>query len=276
MIDLVINPSTQKLLTSVITKMPQSLLLTGENGVGLSTIAKYIAEKRGVQPTVILPEKDEKVDLLSGIISVDIMRRLYDMTSTKSESDRIIIIDYSERMTTQAQNAFLKLLEEPGHNIYFILVSHSATKLLPTIISRAERLEIKPVTTKQSLQMLDTLGVNDATKRSQLMFMAEGLPAELARLAADDEYFACMSGIVRDSRELLRGSLYQKLLIAQKYKDDRPGALLLLTNATKILRKSLSDSPTPETLSVIDKILLTYQRIENNGNIRLSLAAMAV
>jgi DNA polymerase-3 subunit delta' len=275
-IDPIVNAYSQKLLSSVIAKMPQSLLLTGENGVGLSTVAKYIAEKRGVEPTIILPEKDEKIDLIGGIISVDIMRRLYNMTSAKNESDRIIIIDYAERMTTQAQNAFLKLLEEPGSNIYFILVSNSTTKLLPTVISRAERLEIRSITSEQSSQLLDKLGVTDTKKRAQLMFMADGLPAELTRLAGDDEYFNCTSEVVRDARELLTGKVYQRLLIAQKYKDNRPGTVILLTYATKILKKSLSDNPTPDNITVIDKIIQAHQRVQANGNIRLSLASLAV
>ena len=276
MTKLVFNASTEKLLASVIKKMPQSLLLTGLSGVGLMTAANYIAEKRGYKPLIILPEKDEKVDLDKGIISVEIMRRLYSETSTKTVSDRIIIIDYAERMTTQAQNAFLKLLEEPGQSVYFVLLSHSATKLLPTILSRAERLEIRPISRKQSEELLDTLGIKDATKRSQLLFMAEGLPAELTRLASDDTYFDCISSLVRDGRELLRGNLYQKLLIAQKYKDDRGSALLLLLNASKILKKSISDNPTPDNLALIDKILLSSQRIEANGNIRLCLAALVI
>ena len=276
MTELMINALTEKMLASTIKKMPQSLLLTGENGVGLGAVAKYIAEKRNVTPLIILPEKDEKIDLDKGVISVDIIRRLYNEASTKTPTDRIIIIDYAERMTAQAQNAFLKLLEEPGQNIYFILVSHSSAKLLPTILSRTERLEIRPITLKQSDDLLDLLDVKDAKKRSQLLFMASGLPAELTRLATDNAYFDCMSVIVRDSRELLRGSLYQKLLLAQKYKDDRVSAQLLLTNASKILKRSLSDNPTTDNLTVIDKILLANQRIEANGNIRLCIASLVL
>ena len=64
--------------------MPQSLLLSGKDGVGLSTIARYIAELSKAVPTVILPEKDEKIDLEKGVISVDIMRQLYNDTKTKN------------------------------------------------------------------------------------------------------------------------------------------------------------------------------------------------
>jgi DNA polymerase III subunit delta' len=272
----IINPTSEKTLLAIVKNMPQSLLLTGEPGVGISTISRYIAELRKVNPIIILPEKDEKIDIDKGVISVDIMRRLYDETRTKVVDERIIIIDYTERMTHQAQNAFLKLLEEPGKDIHFILVSHSISKLLPTVLSRTEKLEIRPITNAQSEQFIDSLGVTDKTKRSQLLFMAEGLPAELTRLGDDEPYFNRRSLTVRDARELIRGNQYQKLLIAQSYKDDRAAVLTLLLDMANILKRSITASPQTDAVSRIDNILKAYQEIEANGNIRLVLARMIV
>ena len=272
----IMNPASEVLFVAITNNLPQSLLITGESRVGLSTIASYIAQLRNVKPIIVLPEKDEKIDIDKGSIAVDSMRRLYDEVRTKTTVDRIIIIDYAERMTHQAQNAFLKLLEEPNDGVYFILVSHSLSKLLPTIISRAERLDMQPITVGQSNQLLDLLGIDDDKKRAQLLFMAEGLPAELTSLSKNDEYFENRSVMMRDARELLQGNLYQKLLLAQKYKDDRALALQLILDASKILKKTIITNPQPETIGHIDKLLKTYQRIEANGNIRLCLAQMVI
>jgi len=274
MIKPIMNPASEITVLNTVKNLPQSLLLTGEYRVGLSTISLYIAELRKVTPIVILPEKDEKIDLDKGVIGVDIMRKLYDETKTKTSTDRIIIIDYAERMTHQAQNAFLKLLEEPGENIYFILVTHSAEKLLSTITSRAEVLDIKPITNIQSVKLLDLLNVSDEKKRTQILFIADGLPAEITYLSNDNDYFEKRSDTVKDARELLRGSLYQKLLIAHRYKDDRPATLVLLLDAAKILKKTISQKPQKDTIEMIDTILRAYQRVEANGNIRLSLAKL--
>jgi len=270
------NPASEKLLIAIVKNLPQSLLISGENGIGLGTISRYIAELRKIKPIIILPEFDEKIDLVKGVISVNIMRRLYDETRTKTASDRIIIIDYAERMTHQAQNAFLKLLEEPGKGIHFILVSHSVSKLLPTILSRTEKIDIKLITIEQSNQLLDLLGIADKIKRSQLLFMATGKPAELTRLCNDNDYFERRSLSVRDARELLRGNLYQKLLIAQRYKDDRASVLTLLQDVINILNHSITAIPKIDTISRIDIILDTYRQIEANGNIRLCLARMVI
>lgn len=261
---------------AIVKNLPQSLLLTGDSGVGLSTVGRYIAELRNVKPIVILPEKDEKIDLDKGIISIDIMRRLYDNTRSKTQKETIYLIDYAERMTAQAQNAFLKLLEEPNENVYFILVSSAKSKLLPTILSRVEKIALRSITAKQSEELLEKLNITDKTKRSQLLFIAGGLPAEMTRLATDDEYFTKRSAIIRDARELLRGSTYQKLLIAHRYKDDRQTALVLLMDSAKILKLSIKDHPKIDAINRLDAVLEAYQSIEANGNIRLSIARIVI
>lgn len=276
MIKPIMNQASEKLLISIANHLPQSLLLTGAEGVGLGTISRYIAEICQATPVVILPEKDEKIDIEKGTINVDIMRRLYDNTRTKHVGKQIIIIDFAERMTHQAQNAFLKLLEEPGKDVYFILVSHSVSKLLPTVLSRVESLNIRPITTEQSKELLDLLKITDTTKRSQILFMADGLPAEITRLCNDDAYFESRSLIIRDARELLIGTPYQKLLIANRYKDNRLSALSLLTDMSNILKRSITANPQIDAIKHIDSILKAYQRIEANGNIRLCLAQLAI
>ena len=273
---LVINKITEQIIVKTAANLPQSILLTGPVGVGLTEIAKHIANLKSIKPIIILPEKDEKVDLEKGIISVEIMRRLYDEVRTKTNVERIIIIDYTETMTTQAQNAFLKLLEEPAAGVYFILLSHTATKLLPTILSRVEKINIRPVSVQRSNDILDELQITDATKRAQIMFIAPGLPAEIIRLCIDNEYFASRSSIIRDARELLRGTTYQKLLIAQKYKDNRAQTLILLNDAAKMLQTSVSANPQIDSIKFIDRILNAYQQIEANGNIRLCLARVVL
>ena len=179
-------------------------------------------------------------------------------------------------MTHQAQNAFLKLLEEPNSGIHFILVSDSTSKLLPTITSRVQNIPIKQINDSQSIELLNLLGEKNEKKRSQMLFIANGLPAELTRLSSDGEYFEKRVNMIRDARELLRGDLYSKLLLIQLYKDDRQSVLLLLNDSVNILQKSFVENPKNETIKHIDSLLMAYQRIEANGNIRLCLTQMVI
>jgi len=267
-----IHPASESTLSLLMADLPQSLLLTGPEGIGLSTVATYIAHTVNGQVIIILPEKDDKVDTDKGTITVKSIRALYDQTRTIQTGKLVIIIDYAERMATSAQNAFLKLLEEPGTNVHFILATHTPSKLLPTITSRTQLLELRPLNRTQTDDFLNRLDIKDAAKRSQLLFMADGLPAELYRLVSDVEYFEGAAQIVRDARDLLQDTPYKKLLIAQKYKDNREGALQLLTTAARILQKSISAKPQISLIAQIDDLLFAHQQIKANGNIRLCLA----
>jgi DNA polymerase III gamma/tau subunit len=276
MIKPLLNPVTDKRLSLFMHDLPQSVLLTGAVGVGLGTIASYIADSVGTVSLTVLPEKEEKIDLEKGSISIDSIRALYTQTRSIQTGKLVIIIDYAERMAIPAQNAFLKLLEEPGEGVYFILATHTPSKLLATITSRTQLFELQPITASQSSKFLDKLGVKTSQKRTQLLYMAEGLPAELKRLVDNQAYFDSRATVVRDARDLLQGTVYQKLVIVQRYKGSREDALLLLTNASNILRRSISEKPQSHSISQIDSLLYAYQQIQANGNIRLCLARLVV
>ena len=270
-----IHPTSQARLDTMLADLPQSLIISGPEGIGLTAITDYIGSKLSTPVQTLLPEKDEKVDIEKGTITVDSVRRLYDMTKTIETDRRIIVIDYAERMAATAQNAFLKLLEEPSLRTHFILLSHDPSRFLPTILSRAQRFELQPIIAEQSNELLDELKVYDVQKRSQLLFMASGLPAKLTRLVTNDAYFATQVQIVRDARQFLQGSVYDRLVIAQSYKDDRFGALTMITNALKLVESNVAQGKS-ELLPAIDSLLKAYGRIEANGNVRLQLAAAMV
>ncbi|MDB5162361.1 MAG: hypothetical protein JWM52_869 [Candidatus Saccharibacteria bacterium] len=271
-----IQPHTQQRLDILIRDLPQSMVFTGPEGVGLSAAVSYVADRVQTKPIYVLPEKDEKVDIEKGVITVDVIRRLYAMTKTIETGTRLIVIDYAQRMGTQAQNAFLKLLEEPGVNTHFILLTHTVSKLLPTIRSRVQVTEVNPITLAQSEQLLDELMVSDKTKRSQLLFIAAGLPAQLTALSRDDKLFEARAQIVRDARTYIQGNMYDRLKLALAYKDNREGSLTLLLDAMKLLQDSLKTGNNPAQVKIITLLLKAHERIEANGNVRLQLASAMV
>jgi DNA polymerase III delta prime subunit len=271
-----IHSSTQQHLDSITRDLPQSIVLTGPEGVGLSAAVSYIADKLQAKPIYILPEKDEKTDIEKGTITVDIIRRLYAMTKTIETGKRLIVIDYAERMATQAQNAFLKLLEEPGANTHFILLTHATSKLLPTIQSRVQITEVNPISLTQSESLLDELKVTDTQKRAQLLFIAAGLPALLTVLSTDEKLFEARAQIIRDARAYLQGSAYNRLTLALAYKDNRQGALTLLLDAMRLLQGSLKTGQNPDQVKKISLLLKAHERIEANGNVRLQLASVVL
>lgn len=271
-----IEPRTKQRLDILIRDLPQSIVFTGLDGVGLSAAVNYIAENVGTKPIYVLPEKDEKIDIEKGVITVDVIRRLYVMTKTIETGTRLIVIDYAQRMGSQAQNAFLKLLEEPGVNTHFILLTHAVSKLLPTVRSRVQVVEINPIASDQSEELLNELKVTDTTKRAQLLFIAAGLPAQLTMLATDDEAFEQRAHIIRDARTYLQGTMYDRLKLALSYKDSRETSLTLLLDSMKLLQNSLKTDKNSQQVKKIAVLLKAHERIEANGNVRLQLASVAL
>lgn len=272
-----LHPATQALIESYGPNLPQGMIISGPKGVGLSGVVAMIVRQLKALQITVLPMKDDTVDLEKGVITVASIRQLYDQTKTISKRPQVVVIDYAERMGPGAQNAFLKLLEEPPLNTYFVLLTHDAKVLLPTIHSRTQHIEARPISTAQSEMLLDTLKVLDSTKRTQLLFIADGLPAELQRLVADEALFMKRAQIVRDARTFVQGRKYEALTLAQKYKDDRAASLVLLEDAMKLLRRSAAKQPdAAQVLSKIQALLSVYERIRANGNVRLQLAASIV
>lgn len=252
------------------------ILMHGPNGIGLPVIAEYFAKQQGGLVLWVRPQKDDVVDYEKGTISIAQIRELYVLLKTVDPNDRTVIIDCAEKMLIPAQNAFLKLLEEPANRIRFVLLTHTPETLLPTIRSRVQTVEMLPVSRKQSEQLLDTVNVQDPTKRAQLLFIADGLPVELKRLAEDEAYFSERVVIVRDARTFISGNHYERLKIAHAYKDSRKKALQLIDDSLKQLRQTVAKTGDVEVASRIPKLISAYDAIVQNGNVRVQLAATLV
>lgn len=262
-----VHPSTRLQLDALQKKMPQSLLISSNPEVGLGTIAMILIQEHTLI-SWLRPEADKQS------ISITQIRELYRQTAGKSTQPRFVVIDRADHMTREAQNAFLKLLEEPPAAIHFLLLHDQQSTLLPTISSRCQQLIVHPITTPQSEALVDTLQVIDSAKRQQLLFIAAGLPAQLTRLATDDEAFAARVQIVKDARTLLQAPLYDRLKLIEAYKNDRQAATTLIRDAINMLASApeLKETVTER----LELLLAADEAISISGNIRLHLQAAVV
>lgn len=270
------HADTEELIARLSDDLPQGILLKGAVGVGLLTTARRIADKALVN---IVRPTDRDGNIMedgSGEIRIAQIRALVAQTRGISTTRRVIIVDDADKMNLPAQQAFLKLLEEPTDNTHFILTAHISQTLLPTIRSRVQSHLIKPISSEQSLELIQTYRETDQRRIQQLLFLAEGRPAELATLLEDKEYFARQVTAVEDARQLLQGNGAARVGIVQKYHSDRSGTLLMLEQAIRIIRATLKRQPTPKIITSADHLAQLHQRIAANGNIRLQLLDFVV
>lgn len=122
-------------------------LFVGPESVGKRTIAIELSDllsghSSHPEMTIIEPERvEEKGKVRERSIGVEKIReatRLLGL-SRFSGAGKILIVDDAHRMTEEAQNAFLKTLEEPFPETTMFLVTHEEGSILPTVLSRTER-----------------------------------------------------------------------------------------------------------------------------------------
>lgn len=97
--------------------------------------------EREIHPDLLIV-KEEGEDQ----IKIETIRELaHQMTIQPLEGGcKICIIDECHRMNAAASNAFLKTLEEPGENRFFLLLTTQPGNLLPTLLSRMIQFNFKP------------------------------------------------------------------------------------------------------------------------------------
>lgn len=103
----------------------------------------------------------------SAEIKIDQVRGLADFVNLASHrgGKRIVIVHPAEAMNTPAANALLKSLEEPPASAMFLLVSHRAARLLPTVRSRCVPIAVPLPAADQARAWLEKQGVKDAGRR---------------------------------------------------------------------------------------------------------------
>lgn len=83
----------------------------------------------------------------------------FEKTAFEAKGVMIYILHLVENMTIEAVNSLLKFLEEPGKNVYAFLTTENESKILPTIISRAQVLHLKTINKDELIKESVELGV---------------------------------------------------------------------------------------------------------------------
>jgi len=87
---------------------------------------------------------------------------------------KVMIVWLPEKMNNDCANKLLKLLEEPSEGTVFLLVSEEPEKLLPTILSRTQRIDLKPVSTEAIAARLRSEYALDSTEAEHIARCSAG------------------------------------------------------------------------------------------------------
>jgi DNA polymerase-3 subunit gamma/tau len=77
---------------------------------------------------------------------------------------KVYIIDEVHMLSAQAFNALLKTLEEPPEHVKFVFATTDPQKVLPTIISRCQRFDLKPIPAPLIIERLQKIAADESVK----------------------------------------------------------------------------------------------------------------
>ncbi|MSP87013.1 MAG: DNA polymerase III subunit delta' [Methylotenera sp.] len=194
-------------------RTPHALLLHGRAGVGKYDFARYFSQSllcanksefgnacgtcaschwfddashpdfRLLSPEQETEAEDETVTAKKtkkktqiSVAQIRELSRFLSLTSHRSGGLRVILIHPAEALNSASANALLKMLEEPAAGVMFILVTHQLQRLLPTIVSRCQKINMPIPDEAQALSWLSEQGVGNA--KQQLAYL-DGSPIKV-------------------------------------------------------------------------------------------------
>ena len=143
-------------------------------------------------------------------ISIDQVRGVQREASLKpfEGSYRVFIFDGVEQLSEEAANSLLKTLEEPPAQVVLVLLASDASALLPTMVSRCQTLELRPVPASVICEFLQERNGADAASAVEVARLSEGRPGWAIEAVSGEEVLhkldsglATIEGLVRSGME---------------------------------------------------------------------------
>lgn len=243
MTDLLLHPSTEQQLQSIVLSAPHALLITGARGTGKKHLAENIASKLLDRQNLTNYPYLMTLKPIKKTIGIESIREVRAFLGLKSAGTgrlrRVINIYESEYMTIEAQNALLKSLEEPPEDSIIILTTSDSNKLLPTILSRVQTLRAEPISAEQANKVL---GSEFGFEQLNSSYYMSGGRASLLLALLNQKSDHPLVKAIEDAKSLLRMGTYDRLAVADELSKDKERLLLLLDGLQRVTASVMHQS----------------------------------
>jgi DNA polymerase-3 subunit delta' len=273
-------------MQNYLTNPSHLLILVGKNGVGKSALAKNLISKNLSIPIEKLASHQfyHEVNPDNGLISIDSVRKLQCFLKLKSTGKntirRGILIEHGERLSIEAQNALLKILEEPPSDTCIVLTLQSKGEVLPTIFSRAQTINVIAPDKEAVIKHFKSAYNNDKIKSAY--HLSDGLPGLMSSILVDDKLHPLVLA-VDEVKVLLKKSRFDRLMMINDYSKNRSRILVLIKALERIAESSLLISRDKKSFldmevwtKVLKKCVIAEEAYYANANAKLILTTLFI
>lgn len=282
---LLFNPKTKQAIESFITQPSHAVLIDAPSGSGKATTAGHIASQLlgidsssiDTHPYVMIIEPEK------GSISVESIRKIRTFLSLKVPSNqsiaRAIIILESETMTTEAQNALLKTLEEPPKDTVLILTSSSSKQLLDTVRSRVRLLKLL-APALSDLQPYFTEQGSSQAEITKAFLMSDGRIGLMVALL-DKETEHPLVAAIDQAKRLLGATNFERLAQVDQLAKDKESLPQLLEALERISHAGLHSASQKQQIpqvthwqKTLKAVLAAQEQIAQHASTKLVLSEL--
>lgn len=298
----------QKLAVSILSsqlnsdQLSHAYVFLGDEGTGKEFLAREFAKyilcenihkekgescarvEKGTHPDFIIVRGEEgiKIEEVREVIE---KVNLHPILSKK----KVLLFTKAENLGLEAANALLKTLEEPPADSVLILTAISEKSLLPTILSRAQKIRLGKIGSKE----MQTILSKDFSQKEieKILPLAEGSIGEAKRLLTDQKYFDSKLELLSQIEQVLvSSSVVERFKILEdidkkkQIKDflDVFGRIVFQSlyigingqesdYFNEICGKVIKKYQKEQISEIGEKILKIYQNLEYNVNSRLAI-----
>ncbi len=228
---------------------------------------------------------------------------------------RVFLVDDASDMNVQAQNALLKLLEEPPENVFLFLLASDPSRLLPTVLSRVQAFRMERLNRCQMEAYFEkdrqaaAISAQNPVRYRQSLLLADGsvgraralfsmtpkqyeADAQVAAMRQAQTVLSMLSGMVRSRTALLAflqdnvadreqcGLLTERLMAAMHdcmlYKKSCPTENFLFFTEPEEAESVSAGITTARAMHCYERLGALRQRLQANLNLNATLCALTM
>lgn len=278
MSQLVVQADTARAIAAFTSRPSHALLLTGPPGSGKASLAIQLAEailqlSPGTLPTYPYLRHIEPID--GKAISIETVRELEHFLSLRVPGqqiiNRIVIIESSQLLSPEAQNALLKTLEEPPLASLLVFTATSEDALLPTIQSRMQTIAVKRPSLDALTEHFKHAG-HSSQRIGQMQAISGGLPGLMAALLEDSDH--PLLPATQRARLLLQQSTFERLLAVDELAKQKTlcrDVLFILTQMAQLRLRVATGKDFERWTTILRASYAAVSALDANAQSKLAL-----